>query len=78
LISSFHNGYLSKSATIPMISSAGAATSTVVLTNGIAPAYRSLTRAFSSTERFRETQFGEIPTPRLADGTAVRQLIRFD
>jgi hypothetical protein len=29
-------------------------------------------------KRFRETQFGEVPTPRLGDGTAVRQLIRFD
>src|SRR3954470_3723748 len=40
LISSFHNGYDSKSATIAMIDSAGAATSTVLLTNGIGRAYR--------------------------------------
>src|SRR3954447_2815675 len=39
LISSFHNGYDSKSATIAMIDSAGAATSTVLLTNGIGRAY---------------------------------------
>src|SRR4051812_40611646 len=40
LISSFHNGYDSKSATIAMIDSAGAATSTVLLTSGIGRAYR--------------------------------------
>src|SRR6476620_6831677 len=39
-ISSFHNGYDSKSATIAMIDSAGAATSTVLLTSGIGRAYR--------------------------------------
>src|SRR3954469_10301071 len=40
LISSFHSGYDSKSATIAMIDSAGAATSTVLLTRGIGRAYR--------------------------------------
>src|SRR5215207_8840899 len=40
LISSFHNGYDSKSATIAMIAAAEAATSTVLLTNGIGRAYR--------------------------------------
>src|SRR5258705_6417115 len=40
LISSFHNGYDSKSATIAMIDSAEAATSTVLLTSGIGRAYR--------------------------------------
>src|SRR3954463_16412992 len=40
LISSFHKGYDSKSATIAMIDSAGAATSTVLLTSGIRRAYR--------------------------------------
>src|SRR5215203_3362439 len=40
LISSYHNGYDSKSATIAMIDSAGAATSTVLLTSGIGRAYR--------------------------------------
>src|SRR5215475_13191581 len=39
-ISSFHSGYFSKSATIAMIPSAGAATSTVLLTSGIRRAYR--------------------------------------
>src|SRR3954453_19448764 len=39
LISSFHNGYDSKSATIAMIDSAAPATSTVLLTNGIGRAY---------------------------------------
>src|SRR6476646_2363678 len=39
-ISSFHSGYDSKSATIAMIDSAGAATSTVLLTSGIRRAYR--------------------------------------
>src|SRR6478672_2233236 len=42
LISSFHNGYDSKSATIAMIDSAEAATSTVLLTSGIGRAYRLL------------------------------------
>src|SRR5262245_65567544 len=42
LISSFHNGNDSKSATIAMIASAGAATSTVLLTSGIGRAYRLL------------------------------------
>src|SRR5258705_8675964 len=42
LISSFHNGYDSKSATIAMIASAEAATSTVLLTSGIGRAYRLL------------------------------------
>src|ERR1700751_6098054 len=40
LTSSFHSGYDSKSATIAMIPSAGAATSTVLLTSGIRRAYR--------------------------------------
>src|SRR5215208_6400140 len=40
LISSFHSGYASKSATIAMIDSAGAETSTVLLTSGIGRAYR--------------------------------------
>src|SRR4029077_552557 len=40
LISSFHNGYDSKSAPIAMIESAEAATSTVLLTSGIGRAYR--------------------------------------
>src|SRR5258707_6653496 len=39
LISSFHNGYDSKSATIAMIASADASTSTVLLTSGIHRAY---------------------------------------
>src|SRR5258705_6749268 len=42
LISSFHNGYDSKSATIAMIASADASTSTVLLTSGIRRAYRLL------------------------------------
>src|SRR6478736_6957320 len=42
LISSFHSGYDSKSATIAMIDSAGAVTSTVLLTSGIGRAYRLL------------------------------------
>src|SRR5262245_33602663 len=42
LISSFHSGYDSKSATIAMIDSAGAATSSVLLTSGIGRAYRLL------------------------------------
>src|SRR5882757_543425 len=42
LISSFHRGYDSKSATIAMIDSAEAATSTVLLTSGIGRAYRLL------------------------------------
>src|SRR6266704_1119947 len=42
LISSFHNGYDSKSATIAMIDSVEAATSRVVLTSGIGRAYRLL------------------------------------
>src|SRR6185312_5482178 len=47
LISSFHRGYDSKSATIAMIDSAEAATSTVLLTSGIGRAYRLLhTRLF--------------------------------
>src|SRR5215471_14481349 len=42
LISSFHSGYDSKSATIAMIDSAGAEISTVLLTSGIGRAYRLL------------------------------------
>src|SRR5262245_64350875 len=42
LISSFHTGYDSKSATIAMIASAAAVTSTVLLTSGIGRAYRLL------------------------------------
>src|SRR4030088_417048 len=42
LISSFHNGYDSKSATIARIASAEAATSTVLLTSRICRAYRLL------------------------------------
>src|SRR3954452_21060038 len=53
LISSFHNGYDSKSATIAMIDSAGAATSTVLLTSGIRRAYRFEQRPNRPRDRHR-------------------------
>src|SRR5690349_20878140 len=53
LISSFHSGYDSKSATIAMIFSAGAATSTVLLTSGIRRAYRLEQRPDRPRERHR-------------------------
>src|SRR5690349_6209569 len=53
LISSFHNGYDSKSATIAMIVSAGAATSTVLLTSGIRRAYRLEQRPDRPRDRHR-------------------------
>src|SRR3954466_9979037 len=53
LISSFHNGYDSKSATIAMIDSAGAAISTVLLTGGIRRAYRFEQRPNRPRDRHR-------------------------
>src|SRR3954467_2636336 len=53
LISSFHNGYDSKSATIAMMDTAGAAISTVLLTSGIRRAYRFEQRPNRSRDRHR-------------------------
>src|SRR5215212_3172228 len=60
LISSFHNGYDSKSATIAMIASAEAETSTVLLTSGIGRAYR-LLHARLFQQRADRVRYGHGP-----------------